>query len=160
MSSAPPPLDIAYAAHPRRAIATFDSYPGAQAAVDRLSDSGFPVENVAIVGSDLRLVETVTGRLTTQRAALAGAGTGAWFGLFIGLIFGFTTPYVIAPIILAVVLGAIFGAVYGAVAHASTGGRRDFSSQQSLVASRYDVLVDEPHFDRARELLGTAAPAR
>src|SRR5712672_441143 len=73
-------------------VASFSSYDEAQAAVDRLSDDGFPVEHLEIVGSDLRLVERVTGRLTKRRAGGAGAASGAWFGLMIGLVVGlFTT---------------------------------------------------------------------
>ena len=60
----------------------------AQRAVDYLSDNQFPVERTAIVGTDLRLVENVLGRLTTGRAALAGAASGAWFGLLFGLLIG------------------------------------------------------------------------
>ena len=44
-------------------VARFDDYQSAQRAVDRLSDDGFPVEKLDIVGSGLRLVERVTGRL-------------------------------------------------------------------------------------------------
>jgi hypothetical protein len=62
-------------------VASYPSYGEAQAAVDRLSDERFPVENLDIVGSGLRLVERVTGRLTNARAAAAGAASGAWFGL-------------------------------------------------------------------------------
>ena len=73
-------------------VASFGTYEEAQEAVDRLSDSGFPVENIDIIGSDLRTVERVTGRLTKRNAAAAGAASGAWFGLFIGLLVGlFTT---------------------------------------------------------------------
>ena len=54
-------------------VGRFDDYASAQRAVDRLSDDGFPVENLDIVGSGLRLVERVTGRLTTARASAAGA---------------------------------------------------------------------------------------
>lgn len=42
-------------------VARFDEYSSAQRAVDWLSDDGFPVEQLDIVGSDLRLVERVTG---------------------------------------------------------------------------------------------------
>src|SRR5262245_21241584 len=64
-------------------VASYASYEQAQQAVDRLSDERFPVENLEIVGSGLRTVERVTGRLTNARAAAAGAASGAWFGLFI-----------------------------------------------------------------------------
>src|SRR5262249_59302845 len=72
-------------------VGSYSSYEEAQAAVDRLSDEKFPVQNLDIVGSGLRLVERVTGRLTTARAAAAGAASGAWFGLFIGLLVGLFT---------------------------------------------------------------------
>src|SRR5262249_32542106 len=40
-------------------VASYSSYEEAQAAVDRLSDEKFPVQNLDIVGSGLRLVERV-----------------------------------------------------------------------------------------------------
>jgi uncharacterized protein YpuA (DUF1002 family) len=62
-------------------VASYATYAEAQRAVDALSDAGFPVESVSIVGHDVRLVERVTGRLTTARAAGAGALSGAWVRL-------------------------------------------------------------------------------
>ena len=44
-------------------IATFDNYPDAEPSVDYLSDRGFEVNRVAIVGRDLEYVEQVLGRL-------------------------------------------------------------------------------------------------
>ena len=61
----------------------------AQAAVDKLSDERFAVQNVAIVGVDLRLVESVVGELSWARAALSGLGMGAWFGFALGLFVSF-----------------------------------------------------------------------
>ena len=69
-------------------MGSYDSYEQAQAAVDYLSDEKFPVENVTIIGSDLRMIEKVTGRLTQGRAIAAGAAGGAWWGLFVGLLLG------------------------------------------------------------------------
>ena len=57
------------AAVPTVVVATYPDYAAAQQAVDYLSDNKFPVEQTAIVGTDLRLVENVLGRLTTGRAA-------------------------------------------------------------------------------------------
>ena len=45
-------------------VATFESYPGAQEAVDVLARADFPVDKVSIVGSDLKSVERVTGKLS------------------------------------------------------------------------------------------------
>src|SRR3954464_3035893 len=93
------------------AVAGFSSYDDAQAAVDRLSDDGFPVEHLDIVGSDLRLVERVTVRLTWGPAAAAGTASGAWFGLMIGLLLGLFTSGSWFGLLIA---GAMLGAVWGA----------------------------------------------
>src|SRR2546423_12865590 len=72
----------------RRQVAVFDDYADAERAVDYLSDVGFPVQKVAIVGHDLKYVEQVTGRLTYWGAAWRGALTGALPGGLIGWILG------------------------------------------------------------------------
>ena len=149
----------------RRSVATFDDYAGAQRAVDTLSDRGFPVEHVAIVGTGLRYVEQVSGRLTTGRAALAGAGQGAGVGLFVGLLLGlfFTIDGAFLGVLLySIVLGLVAGAMFGAIGHAAMGGKRDFSSVAKTQAERYDVQVDVEFADRASSLLqemGTASPS-
>jgi hypothetical protein len=141
-------------AGPTVAVTTYPDYASAQRAVDYLSDNKFPVERTAIVGTDLRLVESVLGRLTTARAALAGAASGAWFGLFIGLLFGiFSDSNWFGVLIFAILVGALWGAAFGAIAHATTGGRRDFSSRSSLQASQYAVMVDAEVAEQARQLL-------
>ncbi|MFD0654227.1 general stress protein [Streptomyces malaysiensis subsp. malaysiensis] len=48
----------------RPVVGSYPTYAGAQRAVDFLADSKFPVEHTAIIGSDLRMVETVLGRMT------------------------------------------------------------------------------------------------
>src|SRR5438105_13771784 len=102
------PISVAW-----NTVASFGTYEDAQKAVDQLSDDGFAVERLDIVGSDLRLVERVTGRLTKGRAASAGAASGAWFGLFIALIIGLFTT---GPAWLGLILGGLFiGAAWGAV---------------------------------------------
>ena len=55
----------------------YTTYDEAQRMVDGLSDAGFPVERVRIIGHDMYSVEQVTGRLTKGRAALLGVGGGA-----------------------------------------------------------------------------------
>jgi hypothetical protein len=139
-------------------VASYGSYQDAQAAVDRLSDEGFPVENIDIVGSDLRIVEHVTDRLTRGRAAAAGAATGAWFGLFIGLLVGLFTrgPTWLGLILGGLLIGAAWGAIFGFASHAATRGRRDFASAQSLVANRYDIIARGGTADQARSILQRA----
>jgi hypothetical protein len=139
-------------------VARFDDYSGAQRAVDRLSDDGFPVEKLDIVGSDLRLVERVTGRLTKARAAAAGALSGMWIGLLIGILLGlFTTGHAwLAMVAVGLGLGAAWGAVFGFFSHVATRGQRDFSSVRGLTASRYDLIAREGGAEQARTMLATA----
>ena len=139
-------------------VARFDDYSSAQRAVDRLSDDGFPVERLDIVGSDLRLVERVTGRLTKARAAGAGAVSGMWVGLLIGILFGmFTTGHAwLAMMAVGIGLGLLWGAVFGFVAHLATRGERDFSSLRGLSAAHYDLVAREGGAERARAALERA----
>ena len=139
-----------------QSLGVYDDYAAAQKAVDFLSDHEFPVENCLIVGTDLKQLERVTGRLTTGRVALGGALSGAWFGLFVGLIFSlFGSPNLLALILSTVLFGALFGLIMALVGYAATRGRRDFSSVSAIVATRYEVLVEHKHAARGRELLGT-----
>jgi len=142
-------------------VASYDTYPEAQKAVDQLSDGGFPVEHVDIVGTDLRLVEHVTGRLTSGRAAMYGAGIGAWWGLFFGLLVGlFTTgPEWAGLVVGGLLIGAVFGALFGFFAQWATRGQRDFSSTSGLVAGKYEVVVANEHAERAKQVLSGSAPA-
>lgn len=139
-------------------VARYDDYEGAQRAVDQLSDDGFPVEKLDIIGSELRLVERVTGRLTKARAAAAGALSGMWGGLLIGILFGlFTTGHAWLAIVAAGLgLGILWGAVFGFVAHLATRGKRDFSSLRGLSAAHYDLVAREGSADRARAMLTQA----
>jgi hypothetical protein len=124
---------------PRETLGSYPTYLEAQRVVDHLSDNRFSVEHVAIVGVDLRLVESVTGRLDNWRATLAGAGGGAWFGLLIGLFLGLfsgSSTSFLAVVLWGVVWGAIAGAVFGLVGYLMTGGTRDFTSRSQLVAGR------------------------
>ncbi|MGH3485952.1 MAG: general stress protein [Nocardioidaceae bacterium] len=147
-------------------IATFKTYREAQRAVDYLSDNGFPVRHLSIVGSDLKQVERVIGRLTKAKAALAGAATGAWFGALVGLLlalFASSTTAALLVMLWAVLSGALFGAVWGFVGHLITGGERDFSSLGTTIAARYDVYCEQEHAAEATDLLmrgPSAASAR
>ena len=141
----------------RPVLVSFEDYAEAQKAVDTLSDAGFPVQNVAIVGVDVRIVESVLGRLTWGRAAGSGMLSGAWFGLLIGLfvgLFSSTTGSVVPLVGLGLLYGAAFGIVWGLVGHAMSRGRRDFISRQQLLASRYDVLCEQAVIGEARKALG------
>ena len=141
-------------------VGTYDDYQQAQRAVDFLADEKFPVENVTLVGSDLRMVERVTGRLSWGRAIGAGAASGAWFGLFVGLLLGiFATDGAdwIGSVLTGLLVGLVFGAVFGAVGYAASQGKRDFTSTSKIVAGRYDVMCAPPQAEQAREILARFA---
>lgn len=138
-------------------VGSFATYVEAQRAVDFLSDEKFHVEAVTIVGSNLQMVERVTGRLSWGRSALSGMVSGLWFGLLVGILLSSFTNNsdrsTAATIGGALIYGAVFGAIFGLASYASSGGRRDFTSRSQIVAGHYDVLCDSRTADQAREIL-------
>ncbi len=145
--------------HDRRVfLGSYPDYESAERAVDALADRKLPVADVAMVASDLRLVEQVTGRQTWVSAAAGGAGNGALTGGFLGLLFGLLSivdPLVsgLALAFYGMLLGAVVGSIIGTIAHAATGGQRDFRSFRTLDAARYDVVADAEVADEARVVL-------
>ncbi|MGL4173545.1 MAG: general stress protein [Actinomycetota bacterium] len=144
-----------------QSLGIYEKYDDAQRAVDYLSDREFPVQDCMIVGTDLRQVERVTGRLTYARAALAGAASGAWMGLFVGLLLSLLQEggNALAAIITGILIGVMFGIAFGIAGYAATGGRRDFTSISQVVATRYEVLVEHRLLSQAQELI-VAIPER
>src|SRR5690349_6477446 len=138
-----------------QSLAVYDDYAAAQKAVDFLSDNKFPVEQCMIVGTDLKRIERITGRLTTGRVAVGGLLSGIWLGLFVGIIFAlFDTGTSAVGVVLSTMLfGALFGLVWALAGYAATRGHRDFSSVTSVVATKYEVLVEHKSAQQARELL-------
>jgi hypothetical protein len=59
LTAAPPPGE-------QVSLGSYTTYPEAQSVVDYLADHHFEVETTQIVGSDLRMVEQVTGRLACR----------------------------------------------------------------------------------------------
>jgi hypothetical protein len=139
----------------RTTVATYADYRDAERAVDFLSDKGFPVERAAIVGTGLKTVEQIAGRLTTGKAALMGAAQGAMVGLIFGLLFGlfFEGPAFFGVILYGLILGALFGAAFAAIGQAMQGGRRDFASVRGMQAERYELQVDHEASAQAKQLL-------
>ena len=130
-------------------VASFASYAEAQHAVDSLSDEGFPVQCLTIIGTDLRQVERITGRMSWGRAVAAGAGSGLWIGLFFGAMMALVGSEAAGGVsmVTAVLLGVVWGIVFQVGSYALTRGRRDFTSVSQVVASRYSIIAS----DRAAE---------
>ena len=141
-----------------QSLAVYDDYAAAQKAVDFLADNKFPVEQCMIVGTDLKRIERITGRLSYGRVAAGGALSGLWLGLFVGLIFALFADRTSWRWCSSTVLfGAVFGLIWAIAGYAATRGQRDFSSTTQVVATRYEVLVEHKVGAQARELLGAAA---
>ena len=138
-----------------QSLAVYDDYAAAQRAVDFLSDNEFPVQNCLIVGTELKQIERITGRLTYGRVAALGAMSGLWLGAFVGLLFSFFTDgnSVLPMILSTMLLGGAFGVIWSVAGYAATRGRRDFSSVSAVVATLYEVLVEHKLLGRAQELL-------
>jgi hypothetical protein len=148
-----PALDLNYP----MSLGSYHDYAQAQLVVDRLADHGFPVENVAIVGTGLQSVERVTGRLTRARFIGTGALSGLWIGMFVGIAYAlFSVHDRLGFLITTPLLGALFGAVWCAVGYraATRYGTRDFSSVSQVRARNYEVLVEHNHAAEAHLILG------
>ena len=131
-------------------IAEFLDYALAVDFVENLVKNDFPAAQIAIVGSDLRTVERLRGKLSYGRIALGGATTGAWMGLIIGLLFG--APNGTDPVdpnqltgiestFSAVVIGAGLGMLFNVIRFSLAKRKRGFISTSSVVASKYAVQV-------------------
>ena len=153
-----PGLDLAYPL----SLGVYDDYASAQRVVDYLSDHEFAVSNLAIVGTELKSVERVTGRLTRGRVAAAGAASGFWMGLFVGIAFALFSSSGQAGFLLTTpLLGAAFGLVYGQLGFSALTrrGSRDFASVTQVVATKYEVLVEHKLAEAARAMVAEMPPA-
>ncbi len=142
-------------------LGVYERYEQAQQAVDFLSDHEFPVQNCLIVGTDLKQVERVTGRLTYGKVTAGGLLSGVWMGLFVGLVVSlFGSGDTLAIILSTMLFGAIFGLVWALAGYAATRGQRDFTSVTQVVATRYEVLVEHKYAEQGRQLLATMTDPR
>jgi hypothetical protein len=147
-----PTLNLEYP----KSLGVYDEYAEAQHVVDYLSDNEFPVQNVVIVGTELKSVERVTGRLTHGKVAIAGAVSGAWMGLFVGIAFSlFSQHDQLGFLLTTPFLGAFFGLIWSQIGYRAItqGGTRDFASISQVVATKYEVLVEHTLVEKARQLV-------
>lgn len=138
-----------------QSLGVFDEYAQAQKAVDHLADHDFPVQNLLIVGTDLKQIERVTGRLTWGRVLLSGALSGASVGLFVGILLSmFAGPgQWWQPLLVGIAFGVLWGLVFGAIRYSGQRGERDFSSVQTVLPSKYEVLVEHKYLADGQQRL-------
>lgn len=162
MSSMPSRTSNLFELEYPQTVGVYDSYPEAQKTVDFLADAKFPVQNLAIVGTELRSVERVTGRRTWATVFGVGLQNGITTGLLVSMLMWFLQPGENFMLLLGygLSMGLVVGVVISVVAHLMTRGRRDFTSVSQTVATKYEVLAEHKVAAQARELVATMPGAR
>src|SRR5690349_24264279 len=85
-----------------QSVGIYNSYAEAQKAVDYLADEKFPVQNLAIVGTELKSVERVLGRRSWSTVISQGVSSGISTGLLVGLVMLiFTRPASVLVLLLS-----------------------------------------------------------
>ena len=145
-----------------QSVGIYNSYADAQKAVDYLADERFPVQNMAIVGTELRSVERVLGRRSWGTVLGQGVQSGISTGLLVAiimLIFGRPTSWFLL-IVFSLAVGIAIGVGFSAAAYALSRGKRDFTSVSQIIATKYEVLCEHKVAAEAREKLTHMPGAR
>lgn len=145
-----------------QSVGTYGTYDEAQHVVDFLADKRFPVENLCIVGTDLRSVERVLGRRSWATVMGAGVQSGLSTGLMITLLLWIVMPETdfLLLLVYAVAIGIFVGVIFAALGYWMSQGKRDFRSVSQTVATKYELLAEHKVAGQARELIGTIPGAR
>lgn len=137
-------------------VAIYDDYSDAARAVDYLADRQFPVENLAIVGTDLKSIEKVTGNMTWGRVLGAGFFQGSmWAGMFAVFMWMMNPGQSLLTFLAMAIAGfGLVGMAMAAFQYRARRGERDYTSTTAIIATHYEVLAESTVADRARHLLG------
>ena len=145
-------------------LATFADYKLAVTYVESMIENDFPARLVSIIGTDLKSVESIKGKLGYGRVALSGALTGSWLGMFFGLIFGASgtgaEAVLLTNVTAGVVIGAGIGMLINVIRFSLTKNRRGFISGQMVVAKKYEVVVPKEQLQLAKKAVAAAKPAK
>ncbi len=138
-----------------QSVGIYNTYAEAQKAVDYLADEKFEVQNLAIVGTELKSVERVLGRRSWGTVIQQGVLSGISTGLLVALVMLiFTRPAsFLALILVSLAIGIVLGIAFAAAAYAMSRGQRDFTSITQTVATKYEVLCEHKLAAQAREML-------
>ena len=146
-----------------QSVGIYNTYDDAQRAVDYLADEKFEVQNLAIVGTELKSVERVLGRRSWGTVVAQGAQSGVSTGLLVALvllIFARPSGSFLPLFFFALGIGILIGVGFAALAYALSRGRRDFTSVSQTVATKYEVLCEHKVAAQAREMLLNLPGAR
>lgn len=142
-----------------RSLGVYSTYQEVQSVVDTLADNQFPVQSTLIVGTDLKLMERVTGRKTWPKVIGQGVLSGLWMGLFLGLLLLLINPGNFMIVLTSILMGIVFFTVWTVIGYAMTGGKRDFTSMTSTIPMQYELLVEHKHAAQARQILADSGAA-
>jgi hypothetical protein len=145
-----------------QSVGIYNSYADAQKAVDYLADEKFEVQNLAIVGTDLKSVERVLGRRNWGTVITQGTQSGISTGLLVALVMLiFAKPgSFLLLLVVSLAIGIALGVGFSAAAYAMSRGKRDFTSITQTVATKYEVLCEHKVAAQAREMLQGMPGAR
>lgn len=96
-------------ANPSVAVATFTTHPEAEAAVKKLTSSGFPAATLSVIGRGYHTEDKVVGFFNTgERVKVWGSRGAMWGGLW-GLLLGglFIWTPLVGPVMIIGYLGAV-----------------------------------------------------
>lgn len=145
-----------------QSVGIFNTYEEAQRAVDHLADARFPVENLAIVGTDLRSIERVLGRRSWATVIGQGLQNGLSTGLMVTFLMWLFMPdeNFLFLLLSAIAIGIVIGIVFAVLGYWMSQGKRDFTSVSQTVATHYELLSEHKVAAQARELLAKLPGAR
>ena len=163
--------------HDHSTVAVFYTHASAEAAIRRLSEAGFPIERLSIIGKGYETEEQVVGFFNLgDRVKLWGKNGALWGGLWGLLTAGvFMTVPLVGPVVVlghlaTMVFGALqgaavvggLGAVAGALASIGVPNDSVLRYEQDLRAENFLVVVhgSEAEAQRAQGLLAAGDASR
>jgi hypothetical protein len=162
MSQPIPRLSSLFKLEYPQSVGVFGTYDEAQQVVDFLADARFPVENLCIVGTELRSIERVLGRRSWGTVIGQGVQSGLSTGVMITLLMWVLQPTVnfVLLVASALAIGIFVGIVFAAIGYWMSQGKRDFRSVSQTMATKYEVLAEHKVAGQARELIATMPGVR
>ena len=138
----------------RSVVGVYDKMDAAEAAVHRLDEEEFPIEQVSVVAQDLHSEREVHGYVTAGDVAKTGAVVGAWSGGLSGVLVGAAFLWVpgFGPLLAA---GSFAAALLGGIEGALAGGAGGLvlGALTSWGVSERHILKYEEHLRGGKYLL-------
>jgi hypothetical protein len=138
-----------------QSVGVFNTYEEAQKVVDFLAEQRFPVENLCIVGTELKSMERVLGRRNWGTVLMNGVQSGITTGLMVTVLMWVFMPgsNILTLLLTAMAIGIGIGMVMSALSYWMSQGKRDFNSVSRTVATKYEILCEHRVVTQARDLI-------